>query len=139
MALKPPHETYVRNAAELTELWQNMMGSGGFGMRSLWHVFIELDGRLSPVVLPIDDVPARPDPRLLGNLAGILREVLGDTAASTVAVLLSRPGTSEMTDPDRRWARAVRESYGPQLCPWPVHLATHDRIRVFAPDDLIAA
>jgi hypothetical protein len=43
-----------------------------------------------------------------------------------------------MTDADRVWAVEIRERLARHLGPWPVHLATRNRIQVFAPDDLIA-
>src|SRR3954447_9069183 len=47
-------------------------------------------------------------------------------------------GPAGMTDADRRWARALLAGFR-GLTRWPVHLATRDRVQVFAPDDLIAA
>lgn len=138
MTLKPPQETTIRTNAELTQLWHDMIGVDGFGLRSLWHIFIEPSGQLRPVVLPIDDIPLEPDPKLVSNLAYVLGEVVVETP-STIAVLLSRPGPGQMSDSDRQWARAIRHGYGPELSPWPIHLATHGRVQVFAPDDLIAA
>ena len=136
MRLKRPEETYVRTAAELTDLWRGLMGRDGFGRRSLWTIFFYPEGRLSPVVSPIDDVPEEPDDLLVGNLANVVAEVISDLRG-TVAFLLSRPGPGYMTDGDRRWARTLRASLARDLSPWPVHLGTRDRIHVFAPDDLI--
>lgn len=129
----------MRTSAELTELWEDMMGEGGFGTRRVWHIFLDRDGRLNPTVVPIDDLPPEPDDTFVGNLAHIMRKVLADSPGDTVAVLLSRPGPAQMTAGDRRWARVLLAAFGPELCPWPVHLATCDRVQVFAPDDLIAA
>jgi hypothetical protein len=139
MALKPPHETIIRNSAELTELWRDMMGRGAFATRSVWHVFLEDGGHMNPVVVPIDDIPAEPDEQFLHNLGWIMREATLDSEIVALAVLLSRPGPAQMTAEDRRWARGLRSAFGSELCPWPIHLATRGRIQVFAPDDLIAA
>jgi hypothetical protein len=138
VTLKQPHETYVHTDDDLFRLWQDMMGPGGFGHRSLWLIFIYADGQLSPVVAPIDDIPAAPDPVALGVLAHVIADILTDEPG-TVAFLLSRPGTGQMLAGDRRWARAIREAVDPTVAPWPVHLATYERLQVFAPDDLIAA
>lgn len=138
MTLKPPHETFVRSPTELTELWQDMMGPGGFGRRSLWMIFLADSGELAPAVVPIDDIPVEPDELLLRNLGNVVSELLSDGLASA-AFLLSRPGPSRMLDEDRHWARALVRVFGPDLCVWPIHLATTDRVDVFAPDDLIAA
>jgi hypothetical protein len=139
MTLKQPHETFVRTEADLTALWRDMMGPGGFGTRSIWHIFFDADGRLAPPVVPIDDVPEEPDELLLTNLGMVMRESTSGWQTTSMAVLLSRPGPATMTASDCRWARDLRETFGPTLCPWPVHLATRNEVRAFAPDDLIAA
>jgi hypothetical protein len=139
MSLKRPEETFVRTNTELMELWQAMMGPGGFAQRSVWHIFFEPDGRMNPLVVPIDDVPEEPDELLLRNLAYAVREAIRDTDVACLAALLSRPGPAQMSAHDRRWAQELRAAFGPALCPWPIHLATRGRVQVFAPDDLIAA
>ena len=138
MTIRRPEETIIRTRAELTELWRDLMGDDGFGIRTLWHLLLGSDGRLSPVILPIEDVPELPDPAMLGNLAAVLQQVCCDQELTSVAVLLSRPGGRAMTDRDRGWACAIRDGYG-ALSPWPVHLATRGEVQVFAPDDLIGA
>lgn len=114
------------------------MGPGGFAMSSLWMVFLDEDSRLSPVIVPIDDLPAEPDDQSVRNLAWIIGDLLREGAAASVALLLSRPGPRAMTDADRRWARALRDALR-ELPIWPVHLATRGHVQVFAPDDLVAA
>lgn len=138
MSLKPPDQTIVRSAPELTELWRDMMGPGGFARRSLWMIFLDEDGRLSPVVTPIDDLPLEPVALFVRNLAKIVAGVLDDPPG-TVAFLLSRPGERAMSDSDCRWARALHDTVAPHLSPWPMHLATYETVRMFTPDDLIAA
>jgi len=139
MTLKPPRETFVRTDAELTQLWEHMMGSGGFARHSIWHIFFDADGQMCPVIIPIDDIPLEPDPNVLDNLADIVGEITRASAIASVAVLFSRPGEQAMTAADRRWARAIHAAFASTIRLWPVHLATTDRIQIFAPDDLIAA
>ncbi|MGH3262990.1 MAG: hypothetical protein ACRDNS_13435, partial [Trebonia sp.] len=93
MTLKPPHETFVHSATELTELWRQIMGPGGFGRRSIWHIFFDADGRMCPAVVPVDDIPLEPDGLLLGNLTYVIDEATRGSAVASFAVLLSRPGT----------------------------------------------
>jgi hypothetical protein len=129
-------KTVVRSDAELHELWQELMGTGGFSRRSLWLLFLDEDGRPQPVLVPIDDIPSRPEARLIDGLALIADGLTSSDAVSSVALLLSRPGPQHMTEDDRCWARALHahDRISPR---WPVHLATTDRIQVFAADDLI--
>jgi hypothetical protein len=139
MTLKPPHETFARTEADLTAIWRDMMGPGGFGTRSIWHIFFAADGRLAPPIVPIDDVPPEPDEQFLANLGTIMRESICGWPVTSLAVLLSRPGPATITPSDCRWATALRSTFGPVLCPWPVHLATRNQVRAFTPDDLVAA
>jgi hypothetical protein len=138
MTLKPPHQTFVRTNAELTELWTDLMGPGGFSLRSLWMIFIHSDGELAPVVSPIEELPLEPDEQMLHNFRQVINDLTSDTEL-TAAFLLSRPGPSHLLPGDRRWAAALVRALGPELSPWPIHLATAGRVQVIAPDDLVAA
>lgn len=139
MTLKRPEETYVRNAAELTALWQDLMGPDGFARRSLWLIFLFGDGQLSPLVMPIDDIPVEPDAEMLTKLATVIEGLAEDAGFTSTALLLSRPGSAHITASDTAWARAITEAFGRDLARWPVHLATRGTVRMFAPDDLIAS
>jgi hypothetical protein len=130
-----PQDMTVRTDTELLALWQRLMGSGGFGRRSLWMVFLDGDDRPQPVVAPIDDIPEQPDRRLLDALASVIEGLKADGGVAAVVLLLSRPGPQDMTSADRDWARAL----APLSPGRPIHLATADRVQVFAPDDLLAA
>lgn len=114
------------------------MGPGGFGIRTLWLLFLDEQNRLQGALMPIEDVPAEPDVPSVRNLARVVADLLEDGEAASIAVLLSRPGPRAMTGADRRWARVVLDELG-ELSGWPVHLATRDFVQVFAPDDLVAA
>jgi hypothetical protein len=135
----PPPYSVVRTPAELLAMWQGLMGAGGFSVRSVWLVFFDAQFRMQPVIVPIDDLPLEPDPQLIENLAGVVRGLVEHDTAATVALLISRDGPAAMTAGDRRWARALRAAFDPAIAPWPLHLATRDQVRIFAPDDLIAA
>src|SRR5262249_15348545 len=50
MTPKAPQDTMVRTTKDLYELWQSLMGSGGFGRRSVWMLFFDADGRPEPVI-----------------------------------------------------------------------------------------
>lgn len=127
-----PRDAIVHTPADLFALWHSLMGDGGFGLRTLWLVFLYDDGQVAPVILPVEGIPVRPD-HTVANLGSIIAD-LNEDGVSSAAMLLSRPGPRAMTDDDRAWARALTP-----FTPWPVHLATADDLQVFAPDDLIAA
>ncbi|WP_375503259.1 hypothetical protein [uncultured Jatrophihabitans sp.] len=125
--------TPIRAAADVEQLWEEMMGPGGFGIRTLWIVFLDETGCTSDVIVPIEDIPLHPDALLLRNLA----HIVADVGMQSVLLLVSRPGSRAMTDDDRAWARELGAAMGAELCRWPIHLATGDHIQVFAADDLI--
>ncbi|MGI8459021.1 MAG: hypothetical protein ACR2LI_13035 [Propionibacteriaceae bacterium] len=122
----------VRTARDLQIFWEALMGEGGFGRRSLWLSFLETDGLPVPHVVPIDDLPVRPDETAVNGLALMVRELVENGEVAAVVMLLSRPGPDTKTADDRAWARALAP-----LSVWPVHLATTDLVQVFAPDDLL--
>ena len=135
---RPPDECIVHCENDLFELWCELMGPGGFGRRSLWMIFIKDTGQMSRAIVPIDDIPAEPDVGFTSSLARVLEEIILPPIRSA-AFLLSRPGPPCMLAGDRRWAQALRGAISPSLVPWPMHLATLDRVQIFAPDDLIPA
>ena len=129
----------IRTETDLYLLWQELMGPGGFGKRSLWLMFLEPDGRPTKVLVPIEDIPVEPDLPLVRQLHKIMLDLATDIDIGSVPALLSRPGPARMNASDRRWAAAWRADAPAVIGRWPMHLATSDRIQVFAPDDLIAA
>ncbi len=70
----------------------------------LWILFLDDLRRQLPLMVPIDEVPARPKPEAAAALAGIMREVTADTDACSVIYVLERAGTDRMTAADRCWA-----------------------------------
>ena len=119
-------------------MWRGLMGPGGFGRSTIWLVFFDAEFRTQSVIVPIEGVPAEPDPVSVRNLVSVVRDLVDGADVASVAMLLSRPGPRSMTDADRHWARALRAELG-ELAVWPMHLATRDSVQIFAPDDLIAA
>jgi hypothetical protein len=76
--------------------------------RSLWLMFLSSDGVQLPVVVPIDDVPGRPDSLSAGNLCWVIARVLDDAAAAASAVVtLTRPGEETVDDSDREWFHSL--------------------------------
>lgn len=116
------------------------MGPGGFGRRSLWTIWFDEHGASLPIIVPVDDVPERPDELLVDNLMRSLGLVIDESAATTAAMLLSRPGPGRKHADDLVWARALLAAAERQeVRLWPVHLATAQLVQAFTPDDLAAA
>lgn len=129
-------ENPIHTDDDLFRLWQQLMGEGGFGRRSLWLVFLELDRCPAKVIVPIDDVPELPDQESVDRVVWLADQICERQGLATAPMCLSRPGSSRMTGSDREWAKAVRGAAG-ERHPWPLHLATKDHLQVFAPDDLL--
>ena len=136
--MKKPLETVIRTDADLCDFWETTVAAGGFGRRSIWMIFLDSIGRVLPTIIPIDDVSARPDRRLIEGMSEIVGGLLGDNGVASVALMLARPGPATMTDYDRHWARSLQNvPCGDRR--WPIHLGTADRAQVFGPDDLIVS
>lgn len=129
----------IRTEHDLFERWEDLMGGGGFGRRSLWLIFLDDDGRQSDLIVPIDDIPMLPDPRDVAAITDLIARIRDEVGVAEVPMLISRPGPSEMTEGDCRWAVALTEALRDQHPRWPIHLATRDRLQVFAADDLLGS
>lgn len=71
--------------------------------RQLWLFFLDDNEVQLPVILPLDDLPARPSPDNPLPFAD-LAESYG---ASAIVAVLERYGDDEITDVDIAWARAL--------------------------------
>jgi len=130
----------IRTPRDLFMQWQAMMGDLGFLQRMLWFTFIAADGEAVPVIQQIELGPAAPDGLLLDNLMYVCREILDSTGNGdgTAAFLLSRPGAARITSLDRDWAAGLVDAASRSgVALQPIHLATDERLTVFAADDLI--
>jgi hypothetical protein len=79
--------------------------------RSLWLLLLSGEHIQLPAVVPIDDVPDRPDPQFAGNLCGIISDVLDEVApGGTAVVTLTRPGDATINASDRHWFRVLTDA-----------------------------
>lgn len=129
----------IRTQQDLHRLWRLLMGPLGFGGRSLWVLPLDPDGRATPTLLQIEDLPPLPDLAIRDNLKRFLQHLVQEGDGS-VAFLLSRPGRGGITAGDRRWAHVLGEVVRSAGLPsWPVHRADDLELVVVAPDDLAAS
>lgn len=129
----------VRTDDELLQRWRLIMGEGGFGRRSLWLVWFDAQGKQLPMVVPVDDVPQRPDDELLGGLGEVVTEIVRDQApGGSVAITLSRPGPSVVDGDDRAWGLALLDMASRNAITLRrFHLATTGSVRPLVGDDLV--
>jgi hypothetical protein len=123
----PQADVPIRSADDLTDRWTTLLNPPVFGMRSLWLCWLGTDGRMLPVVVPVDDLPLALDPALVMGLRqvhdSILEEQLGGDGH--LALALCRPGEPEITEDDDEWAEALRSALddGQIDGTWRLHLA----------------
>jgi len=126
----------VTCVSELTDRWRTILEGEFFDQRSVWLIWFDETGRQLPVIVPIDGLPDELDEQFLSGLRSICG-VTKDSGARTIAMALSRRGTSQITIVDRQQTRALlvmARAVG--LAPWPVHLVTAESIREITSSDL---
>lgn len=114
----------VRTPDELTDRWATILEPPVFGIRSLWLLWLD-DGHPLPLVIPVDDIPRRPQRATLGNLEQMASMVAGSevTGSAHLAIALCRPGVAVVDADDVSWAEALREALVPFDGTWSLHLA----------------
>jgi hypothetical protein len=123
MPTRPAPSAPVRSAVELTARWSDLLDPQVFAARSLWLAWLPPDGLMLPVVVPVDDLPARPDAGLTDSLR-TLHEGVSDGARLHLAMALCRPGEPAARYDDVAWAEALRTGVGDRIDgSWSLHLA----------------
>jgi hypothetical protein len=133
MTTTPPlADVPIRSADDLTARWTTLLNPPVFGRRSLWLTWVGTDGRMLPVVVPVDDIPLIPEPAMLMGLRqvhdSILEEQLG--GEGHLAMALCRPGRPEITGDDDEWAEALRSALddGQIDGTWSLHVAAGGQV-----------
>jgi hypothetical protein len=103
--------------------------------RTLWLFFLHRDGIQANLVVPIDDIPDRPDAAVIGNVCYVASESIAQAPSLlSVVITLSRPGTLRRTDSDRYFLRALQ--HGASRHATPIRLlvlATPEGVRELGP------
>jgi hypothetical protein len=140
--LRQPEDTPpIRSQADLHRHWRALMGELGFSAPQLWMILLDANGRATPVVQKIDEIPAVPEPEVLGGLMTVCRALLDEVVpGGSVAFLRARPGSAGLTASDRAWASRLSDAASDRgVACHPVHLANDQEIRAFTPDDQSAS
>jgi len=135
---RPEDMAPIRTQADLHQHWRALMGPLGFSRPALWIQFLGEDDRADGRITKVEELTDRPDGLMLINLMLVCEQLLdSDLPGGRVAFLYSRPGSRVVTDDDRAWAMALMLSAREAGVSFePIHLATDEELRVFAPDDL---
>jgi hypothetical protein len=131
MTTPPLADVPVRTAEELTARWAALLEPPVFDARALWLTWLVDDGRMLPVVVPVDDLPRLPDNALLSGLLG-LHDAISEEhldGGGHLAMALCRPGRPDITDDDDTWVGALSELLDDQIDDtWSLHLAAGGRV-----------
>lgn len=77
--------------------------------RTLWLFFLERDGTQANLVVPIDNIPERPEAPAVANVCYVASESIARAPRIlSVIITLSRPGTLRRTESDRHILRALQ-------------------------------
>ena len=103
--------------------------------RTLWLFFLHRDCTQANLVVPIDDLPERPEPGVISNVCHVASEsIVAAPSLHSVIITLGRPGAARRTDADRHLLRALR--HGASRHATPVRmlvLATPGDVRELGP------
>ena len=103
--------------------------------RTLWLFFLHRDGIQANLVVPIDDLPERPEADVIGNVCYVAAQSIAQAPSLlSVIITLGRPGTVRRTDTDRHLLRTLQ--HGASRHATPVRmlvLATPEGVRELGP------
>ena len=139
---KPPlADVPIRSADDLTARWTALLDPPVFDARSLWLSWIDADGLMLPIIVPVDDIPLTADRGMLEGLRRVHIGVAQDQLprGGSLAMALCRPGGARVTKGDEAWAERLREALdGVPVAPlWTLHLAAGGRVsEIAAPPQL---
>ncbi len=117
--------------------WLKFTGTHSWSQRELWLNFVD-DGEPTPVLVQLEDIPARPDRAGLDGLMHMCSHLAGQLGPGSFAFLLVRPGTGDPNAEDRQWAAGILAAAQESGIPLePLHHANDLEVRAFAPDELV--
>ena len=103
--------------------------------RTLWLFFLGHDAIQANLVVPIDDIPERPEASVIHNVCYVASESIAQAPSLlSVVIALSRPGTLRRTKSDRHLLAALQ--HGASRHATPVRmlvLATPEGVRELGP------
>ncbi len=109
----PANAPLLLTDADVLERVEQLVGRATVA-RQLWVMFVDGDGKQAPVIMPISDLPLRPEARVIDNLAAVLAGMCADltteVGSGTVILTLERIGRDAVLAVDRQWAAALREA-----------------------------
>jgi len=82
--------------------------------RQLWVMVLDAHGYQLPLLIPIGDIPLRPEPGDLAPAGANMCTLLSEYApGGSVILILERPGTAVLTATDRAWSVELASAFAP--------------------------
>lgn len=137
---RPEDMPPVLSQADLHRHWRTLMGELGFARARLYLQLFTVDGRCTPVILDITEIPDVPDGGMADALMSFCSHALDEIAepGTRVGILYARPGPRSPRTADRAWARFITEAAARHGVPiFPVHVANDEELSVVTPDELV--
>jgi hypothetical protein len=137
---RPEEMPPVRSQADLHRHWRGLMGELGFAQSRLYLQFFTIDGRCTPVILDITEIPDLPDDDMAEALMRFCSQALEEVAepGTRVGILYARPGGRSPRSADLAWARSITEAARRHGVPiLPVHVANDEELTAVSPDELV--
>jgi hypothetical protein len=124
-----PNDDPILSDRAARALWTSLLPYLEPRPRSLYMIFLDLNGRPLKQLTPIDDLPLEPDPEFVEALARVVDGVTQGGPATYVLLALSRSGDDTVDDGDRAWAALLSEHLHDWMARHPVVLATASHVR----------
>lgn len=77
--------------------------------RQVWSFFLDPDGMLTGPVIPVEDLPAEPQPDDSAKFGALIGTAAEMVEAQAVILVWERPGAPLLTSADRRWLRTFHD------------------------------
>ncbi|TDW31460.1 hypothetical protein [Cryobacterium psychrophilum] len=78
----------------------------------LWVMVLDARGHQLPLLIPIDDIPARPEPGDLATAGASMCALVSEYApGGSVILILERPGAALLTAADREWCVELASAF----------------------------
>lgn len=108
---------------------------GRANRRQLWFLFLDENQVQLPLLMPVSDIPERPDASM-SHLASLIENAMEACGARSVIVVIERYADATFSASDKAWARSLSETFERRKTRLRCILLSHRRgVRWFAQDD----
>jgi hypothetical protein len=130
----------IRTQGDVQRMWELLMQPLGFRSTSVWVTFIGPDDRPTRFLLEITDNDELPGLEEVAHLFASLEHICTEEGdATSVALLVSRPGRDSVNAADRAFAARLMAGARRSSVPChPIHVANDVAVWAVTPDDLAA-